>query len=50
MRGLFRKKHRKKHLRGDDKNNYYFYKSSIPVIKLIVDSRNMINVSKNKSL
>ena len=40
----------KKHLRGDDKNNYYFYKSSIPVIKLIVDSRNMINVSKNKSL
>ena len=37
----------KKHLYRHDKNYYYFWKSNIPVINLIVDSRNMIKVSKN---
>ena len=36
-----------KHLRRHD---YYFYKSNIPVINLIVNSRNMIKVSKNVRL
>ena len=40
----------KKHLCHHDKNYYYFWKSNIPVIKLIVDSRNMIEVSKIMSL
>ena len=47
---FFRKKHQKKHLCYHDKNHYYFCKSNIPVINLIVGSRNMINVSKNMSL
>ena len=29
----------------NDKNYYYFYKSNIPVINSIVDSRNMVKVS-----
>ena len=33
-----------------DKNYYYFWKSNNPVINLIVDSRDMIKVSKNMSL
>ena len=37
----------KKHLCRHYKNYYYFCKSNIPVINLIVDSRNMIKVSKN---
>ena len=41
---------KKKHLHGHDKNYYYFWKSIIPVISLIVGSRNMINVSKYMSL
>ena len=40
----------KKHLYRHDKNYYYFQKSNISVITLIVDSRNMIKVSKNMSL
>ena len=40
----------KKHLCRHDKSYYYFWKSNIPVINLIVDSRNIIKVSKNKSL
>ena len=31
-------------------NYYYFWKSNIPVFNLIVDSRNMIKLSKNMSL
>ena len=38
----------KKHLCCHDKNYHYFWKSNIPVINLIVDSRNMIKVSKNR--
>ena len=34
----------KKQLCPHDKNHYYFCKSSISVINLIVGSRNMINV------
>ena len=41
---------KKKHLCHRDKNYYYFCKSNSPVINLIVDSRNMIKVSKNMSL
>ena len=33
-----------------DKTHYYFQKSNIPVINLIVDSGNMIKVSKNMRL
>ena len=33
------------HLCRHDKNYYYFWKMNIPVINLIVDSRNMIKVS-----
>ena len=33
------------HLCRHDKNYYYFWKTNIPVINLIVDSRNMIKVS-----
>ena len=40
----------KNHLCRHDKNYYYYWKSNIPVINLIVDSRNMIKVSKNMSL
>ena len=39
----------KKHFCQHDKNYCYFCKSNIPVINLIVDSRNMIKVSKNMS-
>ena len=38
----------KKHSCRHDKN-YYFWKSNIPIINLIVGSRNMIKVSKNMS-
>ena len=47
---LFWKKHLKKHLRRQDKNYNYFCKSNILVINLIVDSRNMIKVSKDMTL
>ena len=40
----------KKHLYCHDKNYYYFCKSNIRIINLIVGSRNMIEVSKNMSL
>ena len=39
---------KKKHLCRHDKNYYYFCKSNIPVISLIVGSKNMIKDSKNK--
>ena len=45
---IFGKKHQKKHLCRHDKNYCYFCISSILVIDLIVGSRNMIKVSKNK--
>ena len=50
VRVLFGKIVEKKHLCRHDKNHYYFQKSNIPVINLIVDSRNMIKVSKNMHL
>ena len=50
VRVFFGKKHRKKHLCCHDKNYYYFCKSNIRIINLIVGSRNMIEVSKNMSL
>ena len=37
----------KTHLCLHGKNYYYFWKSNISVINLIVDSINMIKVSKN---
>ena len=40
----------KNHLCRHDKNYYYFRKSNISVINLIVGSRNMIKVSENMSL
>ena len=46
---FFGKSIEKKHLCRHDKN-YYFCKSNIPAINLIVGSRNMIKVSKNMSL
>ena len=48
--GLFRKKHWKNALVPQGKNYYYFWKSNIPVINLVGDSRNMIKVSQNMSL
>ena len=49
--GSFLKKNiEKRHLCGHDKNYYYFCKSNIIVINLIVGSTNMIKVSKNMSL
>ena len=50
MRVFFGKTINKKDLCRHDKNYYYFWKSNIPVINLIVGSRNMIKVSKNISL
>ena len=43
---FFKKNNQKKH----DKNYCYFCKSNIPVINLIVGSRNVIKVSKNISM
>ena len=42
MRVFFGKNVEKKHLHRHDKNYYYFWKSNISVIYLIVGSRNMI--------
>ena len=50
VRVFFRKKIEKRHLSHHDKNYCYFFKSNIPVINLIVGSRNMIKISKNTSL
>ena len=50
VRVFFRKIVEKKHLCRHDKNRYYFQKSNIPVINLIMDSRNMIKVSKSMRL
>ena len=51
VRVIFGKKTlKKKHLCRHDKNYYYFWKWNIAVISLILDSRNMIKVSKNISL
>ena len=48
--GSFSEKISKKHLCHHDKNYCYFGKSNIPVINLIVASRNMIKFSKNMRL
>ena len=48
--GFFGKNIEKKHLCCHDKNYYCFWKSNINVINLVVDSRNMIKVSKNMPL
>ena len=50
VRVFFGRNIEKKHLGHHDKNYCYFCKSNIPVINLIVDSRNMIKVSKDMSL
>ena len=50
VRVFFGRKHRKKYLCRHDKNCFYFWNSNIPVINLIVGSRNMIQVSINMSL
>ena len=50
MWNFFLKNVEKKYLRHADKNYYYFCKLNIPVINLVVVSRNMIKVSKNMSL
>ena len=47
---FFEKNIEKKHLCRHDKNYYYFCKSNIPVINLILGSRNMIKIFKNTSL
>ena len=47
---FFEKNNEKKHLCCHDRNYCYFCKSNIPVIDVIVGSRNMIKVSKNISL
>ena len=50
VRVIFGNNIEKKHLCRHDKNYHYFCKSNIPAINLIVDSRNMIRVSKQMSL
>ena len=50
VRVFLRKSIQKKHLCHHDKNYCYYYKSNIPVINLILGSRNMIRLSKNMSL
>ena len=50
VRFFFGKHIEKMQLWRHDKNYYHFCKSNIPVINLIVSSRNMIKVSKNMSL
>ena len=47
---FFIKNIEKKHLCCHDQNYYYFWKSNIPVIDLVVESRNLTEVSKNLSL
>ena len=47
---FFEKNIEKKDFCRHDKNYYYFCKSNILVINLIVGSRNMMKVSKNTSL
>ena len=49
LRVIFGKNIEKKLLCHHDKNYCYFCKSNIPVMKLIVGSRNMIKLSKNMS-
>ena len=50
VRAFFGKNIEKKHLYRHGKNSYYFCKSNIPVINLIVGFRNMMKASKNMSL
>ena len=50
VRFFFGKNIEKKYLGRHDKIYYFFCKSSIPVIDLIVGSRNMIKDSKKLSL
>ena len=49
-KSFFKKIIEKKHLCHYDKNYCYFWKSNIPVIDLIVGSRNMMKLSKNVHL
>ena len=46
VQALFKKNIIKRHLYRHGKNNHFFCKSNIPVINLIVDSRNMIKSFK----
>ena len=50
VRVIFGKNIKKKHLCHHDKNYYYFCKSNIPVMNLIVGSSIMIRLSNNMSL
>ena len=50
VRVIFGKNIEKKHLCHHDKNYYYFCKSNIPVMNLIVGSSIMIRLSNNMSL
>ena len=50
VRVIFVKNIEKKHLCHHDKNYYYFCKSNIPVMNLIVGSSIMIRLSNNMSL
>ena len=47
---FFGKKHEKRHLCRHDQNYYDCWKSNVPAINLIIDSGNMIQVSKSMSL
>ena len=49
VRVFFGKNIEKKYLCRHDKKYYYFCKSNIPAINLILGSRNMIKVSKTMS-
>ena len=50
VRVFFEKNIEENHLSRHNKNCYYFCKSNIPVINLILGSRNMIKISKNMIL
>ena len=50
VRVFFEENVERKHLCYHEKNYCYFCKSNIPVINLIVGSRNMIKLSKNMTL
>ena len=42
-------KSKNKRMCSPDESDYYFLKSKIPIMNLIVGSRNLIKVSKNMS-
>ena len=49
VRVFFGKNIKEKHLCRHEKNYYYFLKSNIPVINLILGSKNIMKVSKSMS-